>query len=129
MQVIKRILLAGGGTAGHVNPALAIGSALATPETRLLYVGVRGRIEEEVVPREGIPIKYILASGYPGGLSPRMAGFLLRLFIGTIQSIFILLRFRPEIIVGTGGYVSAPVIIAASILRKLACAFAVWRQC
>jgi len=111
--------LAGGGTAGHVNPALAIGSALATPETRLLYVGVRGRVEEEVVPREGIPIKYILASGYPGGLSPEMAGFLLRLFIGTIQSIFILLRFRPEIIVGTGGYVSAPVIIAASLLRKL----------
>ena len=119
MQAIKRILLAGGGTAGHVNPALAIGSALATPETRLLYVGVRGRVEEEVVPREGIPIKYILASGYPGSLSPEIAGFLLRLFIGTIQSIFILLRFRPEIIVGTGGYVSAPVIIAASLLRKL----------
>jgi UDP-N-acetylglucosamine--N-acetylmuramyl-(pentapeptide) pyrophosphoryl-undecaprenol N-acetylglucosamine transferase len=119
MQAIKRILLAGGGTAGHVNPALAIGSALATPETRLLYVGVRGRVEEEVVPREGIPIKYILASGYPGSLSPEMAGFLLKLFIGIIQSIFILLRFRPEIIVGTGGYVSAPVIIAASLLRKL----------
>jgi UDP-N-acetylglucosamine--N-acetylmuramyl-(pentapeptide) pyrophosphoryl-undecaprenol N-acetylglucosamine transferase len=119
MQAIKRILLAGGGTAGHVNPALAIGSALATTETRLLYVGVRGRVEEEVVPREGIPIKYILASGYPGGLSPEMAGFFLRLFVGIMQSIFILLRFRPEIIVGTGGYVSAPVIIAASILRKL----------
>jgi UDP-N-acetylglucosamine--N-acetylmuramyl-(pentapeptide) pyrophosphoryl-undecaprenol N-acetylglucosamine transferase len=118
MQAIKRILLAGGGTAGHVNPALAIGSALATEETRLLYVGVRGRVEEEVVPREGIPIKYILASGYPGSLSPETAVFLLKLLIGTIQSLFILLSFRPEIIVGTGGYVSAPVIIAASLLRK-----------
>jgi UDP-N-acetylglucosamine--N-acetylmuramyl-(pentapeptide) pyrophosphoryl-undecaprenol N-acetylglucosamine transferase len=119
MQEIKRILLAGGGTAGHVNPALAIGSTLVTPETRLLYVGVRGRVEEEVVPREGIPIKYILASGYPGGLSSKMAVFLLKLLIGTIQSLFILLRFRPDLIVGTGGYVSAPVIIAASLLRKL----------
>lgn len=119
MQAIKRILLAGGGTAGHVNPALAIGSALATSETRLLYVGVHGRVEEEVVPREGIPIKYIQASGYPGSLSPAIAGFLLKLFIGTLQSIFILLRFRPQIIVGTGGYVSAPVVIAATLLRKL----------
>jgi UDP-N-acetylglucosamine--N-acetylmuramyl-(pentapeptide) pyrophosphoryl-undecaprenol N-acetylglucosamine transferase len=118
MQGIKRILLAGGGTAGHVNPALAIGSAIATEETRLLYVGVRGRIEEEVVPREGIPIKYVRASGYPG-ISPALAPFLLNLLIGTLQSLFILLKFRPEIIVGTGGYVSAPVIIAASLLRKI----------
>ncbi|MBN1566945.1 MAG: glycosyltransferase [Acidobacteria bacterium] len=119
MQSIKRILLAGGGTAGHVNPALAIGSALAAPETRVLYVGVRGRVEEEVVPREGIPIRYIQASGFPGSISAKMTGFFLKLFIGTIQSILILLRFRPQIIVGTGGYVSAPVIIAASLLRKL----------
>lgn len=119
MQAIKRMLLAGGGTAGHVNPALAIGSALATAETRLLYVGVRGRVEEEVVPREGIPIKFIAASGYPGSLSPEMAPFLLKLFIGTLQSLFILLRFRPDIIIGTGGYVSAPVIMAAALLRKL----------
>jgi UDP-N-acetylglucosamine--N-acetylmuramyl-(pentapeptide) pyrophosphoryl-undecaprenol N-acetylglucosamine transferase len=118
MQTFNRILLAGGGTAGHVNPALAIGSALATEETRLLYVGVRGRVEEEVVPREGIPIKYIQASGHPGGLSPKMISFLLNLAAGTIQSLLILIRFRPEIIVGTGGYVSAPVIIAASILHK-----------
>jgi UDP-N-acetylglucosamine--N-acetylmuramyl-(pentapeptide) pyrophosphoryl-undecaprenol N-acetylglucosamine transferase len=119
MQAIKRMLLAGGGTAGHVNPALAIGSALATTETHLLYVGVRGRVEEEVVPREGIPIKYIMASGFPGGLSLQLFPFLLRLFIGTIQSLVILLRFRPEIIIGTGGYVSAPVIIAATSLRRL----------
>jgi UDP-N-acetylglucosamine--N-acetylmuramyl-(pentapeptide) pyrophosphoryl-undecaprenol N-acetylglucosamine transferase len=118
MQEIKRILLAGGGTAGHVNPALAIGSAIATEGTHLLYVGVRGRVEEEVVPREGIPIKYVRASGYPG-ISPAIVPFLLDLLIGTLQSLFILLRFRPEIIVGTGGYVSAPVIIAASLLRRL----------
>jgi UDP-N-acetylglucosamine--N-acetylmuramyl-(pentapeptide) pyrophosphoryl-undecaprenol N-acetylglucosamine transferase len=56
MQTTKRILLTGGGTAGHVNPALAIGSVFAGAETRFLYVGVRGKVEEEVVPREGIPL-------------------------------------------------------------------------
>jgi UDP-N-acetylglucosamine--N-acetylmuramyl-(pentapeptide) pyrophosphoryl-undecaprenol N-acetylglucosamine transferase len=119
MQPIKRILLTGGGTAGHVNPALAIGSVLATPDTRFLFVGVRGRVEEEVVPREGIPIKFVRASGYPSSLSPELAKFFLNLLIGTVQSLFILLRFRPEVIVGTGGYVSAPVIMAAAALRKI----------
>jgi UDP-N-acetylglucosamine--N-acetylmuramyl-(pentapeptide) pyrophosphoryl-undecaprenol N-acetylglucosamine transferase len=119
MQTIKRILLTGGGTAGHVNPALAIGSALAAAETRFLFVGVRGRVEEEVVPREGIPIKYVRATGYPGRISFKLAGFFLNLLAGTLQSLLILLSFRPEIVVGTGGYVSAPVIMAASLLRKI----------
>ncbi len=119
MQMIKRILLTGGGTAGHVNPALAIGSALASAETRLLFVGVRGRVEEAVVPREGIPIKFVRASGYPGNVSAEMAVFLLNLLAGTLQAVGILFRFRPDIIVGTGGYVSAPVIIAAALLRKI----------
>jgi UDP-N-acetylglucosamine--N-acetylmuramyl-(pentapeptide) pyrophosphoryl-undecaprenol N-acetylglucosamine transferase len=118
-QKIKRVLLTGGGTAGHVNPALAIGSVLASPETRFLFVGVRGRVEEQVVPREGIPIKYVHASGYPSGISLELIRFLLNLLIGTLESIFILLRFRPEIIVGTGGFVSAPIIMAASFLRKI----------
>ena len=77
MQTIKRILLTGGGTAGHVNPALAIGSALATEETTFLFVGVRGRVEEKIVPREGMPIKYVRAVGFPGGISLKMALFLL----------------------------------------------------
>jgi UDP-N-acetylglucosamine--N-acetylmuramyl-(pentapeptide) pyrophosphoryl-undecaprenol N-acetylglucosamine transferase len=119
MQTKKRILLTGGGTAGHVNPALAIGSVLAETETHFLYVGVRGKVEEEVVPREGIPIKYVRASGYPGKISLDLVRFCTNLLAGTIQSIFILGSFRPKIIIGTGGYVSAPVIIAASILRKL----------
>jgi UDP-N-acetylglucosamine--N-acetylmuramyl-(pentapeptide) pyrophosphoryl-undecaprenol N-acetylglucosamine transferase len=119
MQTIKRILLTGGGTAGHVNPALAIGSAFADAETRFLFVGVRGKVEEEVVPREGIPIRYVRASGLPAGLSAGVAAFLFNLLIGTIQSTILLLGFRPDIIVGTGGYVSAPVIMAASLLRRI----------
>jgi UDP-N-acetylglucosamine--N-acetylmuramyl-(pentapeptide) pyrophosphoryl-undecaprenol N-acetylglucosamine transferase len=119
IQTIKRVLLTGGGTAGHVNPALAIGSVFAAPETRFLFVGVRGRVEEQVVPREGIPIRYVRASGYPSGISIELIRFLMNLLAGTIQSVCILLRFRPEIIVGTGGYVSAPIIMAALLLRKI----------
>lgn len=119
MQPIKRILLTGGGTAGHVNPALAIGSIFAAADSHFLFVGVRGRVEETVVPREGIPIKFVRASGFPSGVSSELVKFSINLLIGTIQSLFILLRFRPEVIIGTGGYVSAPVIMAAALLHKI----------
>jgi UDP-N-acetylglucosamine--N-acetylmuramyl-(pentapeptide) pyrophosphoryl-undecaprenol N-acetylglucosamine transferase len=116
----KRILLTGGGTAGHVNPALAIGKALAADGARLLFVGVRGRAEAEVVPREGIPIRFVRASAYPGArLSLNLIRFLANLSVGVIQAGAILLTFRPDVIVGTGGFASAPVLLAAAFLRRL----------
>ncbi|MHB8800867.1 MAG: glycosyltransferase [Thermoanaerobaculia bacterium] len=115
-----RILLTGGGTAGHVNPALAIGAALAYEGSETLFVGVRGRAEEQVVPKEGIPIRFVRASGFPGTRpSPALARFLLDLAVGTLQAAGVLLRFRPDILVGTGGFASAPVIFAATILKKI----------
>ena len=116
----KRILLTGGGTAGHVNPALAIGRSLAGEGTRFLYVGVRGRAEAEVVPREGIPIRFVRASGYPGPRpSLALVTFLANLVAGTARAAFMLLSFRPDTIIGTGGFASAPVMFAAALLRKL----------
>jgi UDP-N-acetylglucosamine--N-acetylmuramyl-(pentapeptide) pyrophosphoryl-undecaprenol N-acetylglucosamine transferase len=120
MKAFSRILLTGGGTAGHVNPALAIGRALGDERTAYLYVGVRGRAEAEVVPREGIPIKFVRASAYPGP-RPSLAwfGFLFNLVGGTLRALFIVRSFNPEIIVGTGGYASAPTMLAAAMLRRM----------
>jgi UDP-N-acetylglucosamine--N-acetylmuramyl-(pentapeptide) pyrophosphoryl-undecaprenol N-acetylglucosamine transferase len=115
-----RILLTGGGTAGHVNPALAIGAALAEEGSETLFVGVRGRAEEQVVPKEGIPIRFVRASGFPGTRpSPALARFLLDLAVGTLQAAGVLLRFRPDVLVGTGGFASAPVVFAATLLKKV----------
>jgi len=120
MTARSRILLTGGGTAGHVNPALAIGRSLGDEQTRFLYVGVRGRAEADVVPREGMPIKFVRASAYPGARpSVRWIAFLLNLLVGTLKSLVIVAGFRPDIIVGTGGFASAPVMLAAAILRRL----------
>ncbi len=120
MNQPQRLLLTGGGTAGHVNPALAIGWAVAGPDTRLLFVGVRGRAEAYVVPREGIPIRFVRASSYPGG-RPSMAlvRFVLDLTVGFWQACLIVLTFRPTVIVGTGGFAAAPVMFAAAFLRSL----------
>jgi len=120
MRAFSRILLTGGGTAGHVNPALAIGRALGDERTAYLYVGVRGRAEADVVPREGIPIRYVRASAYPGArVSPHWIGFLINLILGTISALVLIRRFRPEVIVGTGGFASAPVMFAAAALKRL----------
>ena len=120
MKKGTRILLTGGGTAGHVNPALAIGAALAEPGSETLFVGVRGRAEEQVVPREGIPIRFVRASGFPGARpSAALARFAFDLAVGTLQAVGVLLRFRPDVIVGTGGFASAPVVFAATFLKRL----------
>jgi UDP-N-acetylglucosamine--N-acetylmuramyl-(pentapeptide) pyrophosphoryl-undecaprenol N-acetylglucosamine transferase len=120
MNEPQRLLLTGGGTAGHVNPALAIGWAVAGPSTRMLFVGVRGRAESEVVPREGIPLQFVRASSYPGG-RPSMAlvRFVLNLAVGFCQACRIVLKFRPTVVVGTGGFAAAPVMFAAAALRSL----------
>jgi UDP-N-acetylglucosamine--N-acetylmuramyl-(pentapeptide) pyrophosphoryl-undecaprenol N-acetylglucosamine transferase len=120
MKAFSRILLTGGGTAGHVNPALAIGRALGDERTTYLYVGVRGRAEAEIVPREGIPIRFVRAAAYPGA-RPSLAwlGFAFNLVAGTARALVIVQSVAPEIIVGTGGYASAPTMLAAAILRRL----------
>ncbi|MFB3852225.1 MAG: glycosyltransferase [Vicinamibacterales bacterium] len=118
--VSRRILLTGGGTAGHVNPALAIGRAIAGESSSLLFVGVRGRAEAQIVPREGIPIKYVRASSFPGSRpSLALARFFFDMARGTARALFILLSFRPDTIVGTGGFASAPIVFAAAFLRRL----------
>jgi UDP-N-acetylglucosamine--N-acetylmuramyl-(pentapeptide) pyrophosphoryl-undecaprenol N-acetylglucosamine transferase len=120
MRAFSRILLTGGGTAGHVNPALAIGRALGDERTAYLYVGVCDRAEADIAPREGMPLTFVRASAYPGA-RPSVAwiGFLANLVAGTVKAAFVIRSFAPEIIVGTGGFASAPTMLAAALLRRL----------
>ncbi|MGA2401402.1 MAG: glycosyltransferase [Syntrophobacteraceae bacterium] len=117
-----RVLLTGGGTGGHVNPALAIAEGIKSrePETRFLYVGVKNKAESVIVNKAGYELRFVCSEGYPG-ISPsfRTFRFLLKLSFGIAQSIIILISFAPKWIIATGGYVSAPVIIAAVLLKKL----------
>jgi UDP-N-acetylglucosamine--N-acetylmuramyl-(pentapeptide) pyrophosphoryl-undecaprenol N-acetylglucosamine transferase len=117
-----RVLLSGGGTGGHVNPALAIAEGIKSrdPETRFLYIGVRNKAESVIVNKAGYELRFVWSEGYPGiGLSFRTLRFFFKLCFGIVQSIFILIAFAPKWIIATGGYVSAPVIIAAVVLKKL----------
>jgi UDP-N-acetylglucosamine--N-acetylmuramyl-(pentapeptide) pyrophosphoryl-undecaprenol N-acetylglucosamine transferase len=118
----ERVILTGGGTGGHVNPALAIAEAIRqrNPDTRFLYVGVRGKAESEIVIPAGFPIHYVRSTGFPG-FRPSLAlvHFSLTLLVGVIQAFYLVATFQPDKIIGTGGYVSAPVIFANNVMRLL----------
>lgn len=118
-----KILFAGGGTAGHINPALAIAGYVKEqePDAQILYVGAKGGMEERLVPQAGFDFKSITISGFQRKLSfqnlRKNIKTVAHLFTSTAESKKILQEFQPDICVGTGGYVSGPVIREAMKLH------------
>lgn len=114
-----RILLTGGGTGGHIYPALSIAAALREklPRMELLYVGTEDGLESRLVPRAGIPFVAVAARGLVGKRPGDVLRGVAALCRGTWQARAALRRFRPHVVVGTGGYVSGPVAAAAVLLR------------
>ena len=110
-----RMLLAGGGTGGHLFPAVALAQRLQTtePAGEVLFVGTRRGIEAKVLPELGLPLRTIDISGFYGkGLLGKI-GLLPQLVKSLWQSLRILGEFRPEVVVGVGGYASGPALLAA----------------
>jgi UDP-N-acetylglucosamine--N-acetylmuramyl-(pentapeptide) pyrophosphoryl-undecaprenol N-acetylglucosamine transferase len=114
----KLVLFAGGGTGGHLFPALSIAEALKRldPEIQVRFVGTRGRIEARVVPVQGYPFSTIWISGFRRRLSLETILFPVKLIVALLQSLMLLLRYRPAVVVGTGGYVCGPPVFVASLL-------------
>jgi UDP-N-acetylglucosamine--N-acetylmuramyl-(pentapeptide) pyrophosphoryl-undecaprenol N-acetylglucosamine transferase len=100
-------------------PAIAVAQALSrnAPDTQLLYVGRRGGMEEQVVPRYGIPMQTIVAAKLDMEKLWRNWSFPFVAPQALLQSAGIVRRFRPDVVLGTGGYVSAPVVLAAAAVR------------
>ena len=117
-----RVLFTCGGTAGHINPALGVAGRIREliPEAEILFVGAEGKMETELVPREGYELKTIRIAGFRRGLKPRMlaenAKNAVLLVKALAQAKRIVREFRPDVAVGTGGYVCYPVLKAASDL-------------
>jgi len=114
-----RVVLTGGGSGGHIYPALAIARGLMAenPHHRILYIGTRHGLEHDLVPRAGIPFRTIHARGLlVRGWRGKIAGAG-ALAAGIRDAWSILRRERPDVVVGTGGYVSGPVGLVASWLR------------
>ena len=117
-----KVLLTGGGTAGHINPALAVAGHLKEkePDVEILYVGNRGGMEERLVGRAGYKMALITISGFQRKLTPknivRNIQTVGRVFTATAEAKRIIRDFAPDVCVGTGGYVSGPVVREAAKL-------------
>ena len=112
----KRIIISGGGTGGHIFPAIAIANAIKEkqPDTEFLFVGAKGRIEMEKVPAAGYNIKGLSVSGFARKLTPKNIITIFKFIFSLIKSYFIIKKFKPNVAVGTGGYASAAVLYMAS---------------
>lgn len=111
--------MSGGGTGGHIYPALAVAQELRQqqPPWELLYIGARGGMEEKLVAREGLSFAAVPARGLERRLSWAAVAGMASLLPGTWEAARVLQRFRPQVVVGTGGYVCAPVVLAAWLAR------------
>jgi UDP-N-acetylglucosamine--N-acetylmuramyl-(pentapeptide) pyrophosphoryl-undecaprenol N-acetylglucosamine transferase len=111
-----RILIGGGGTGGHVFPAIAIADALKEKlqDTEFLFVGALGKLEMEKVPEAGYAIEGLPVAGFQRRLTLKNITFFYKLFVSMIRSRKIIARFSPDIAVGVGGYASGPILKAAA---------------
>ncbi len=115
-----RILFVGGGTAGHINPAIAVANYIKqkNPDSSILYIGAKGGMEERLVPQAGIEFKSISVSGFKRSFSPSA----IKHNVGTVKKAItssgeakkIIKEFKPDLCMGTGGYVSGPVVRIAA---------------
>ena len=113
-----RVLIAGGGTGGHLFPAVAVAEKIKEmkPETEILFVGTKSKIEGTVVPKLGYKFKSIWIKGFSRKFNLENILFPVKLFVSLIQSIIINMKFMPRVAIGSGGYVSGPAIFGSSVL-------------
>jgi len=106
-----RVLLAAGGTGGHVYPAIAIADAVRKIDDRakILFVGTRDRMEWEAVPKSGYDIKSVWISGFHRRLTPQNLLFPIKLLTSIIQSFSIIKNFKPDVMVACGGFAAGPI--------------------
>jgi len=113
-----KFIISGGGTGGHIFPAISIANALKKqmPDADILFVGALGRMEMERVPAAGYPIEGLPVSGFDRKNLLRNVKVVWNVLHSMILARRIIRRFRPEVVIGVGGYASAPTLRAASAL-------------
>lgn len=115
-----RAIISGGGTGGHIFPAIAIADALRTydPGVEILFIGAKGRMEMEKVPNAGYQIQGLWISGLQRNLTIKNLIFPIKVISSLIKANRILSKFKPDVVIGVGGYASGPTLRAA-VIRKI----------
>lgn len=119
MKQSIKILLSGGGTGGHIYPAIAIANELKNryPAAEFLFVGAKDRMEMEKVPESGYSIKGLWISGIQRSLTLKNLSFPFKLISSLWNAFKIVKKFKPNVVIGTGGFASGPTLFMASIKK------------
>ena len=118
MKQSVNIILSGGGTGGHIYPAVSIANELKVkyPEANFLFVGAKDRMEMEKVPQAGYDIKGLWITGIQRKLTLKNLAFPFKLISSLWNAFIIIKKFKPSIVIGTGGFASGPTLFAAKML-------------
>ena len=114
----SKYIISGGGTGGHIYPAIAIADELKAqdPTVQIVFVGASGKMETEKVPQAGYNIHGIWISGLQRKQLWRNILFPLKLGISLLQSLLIWVRYRPDVLIGTGGFASGPMLFMGNLM-------------
>lgn len=116
---MKTVVIAGGGTGGHLYPAIAIAKSIhkINPEIKIHFVGTKAGLEGKIIPKEGYPLHFIQGGklNFSGGGIEKFLT-LIKMPIAFLQSFFLLLSLRPQFVLGVGGYASGPFVFVSSLL-------------
>lgn len=116
---INRVIISGGGTGGHVFPAIAIANRIKFefPEADILFIGAEGKMEMTKVPEAGYKIEGLWISGLQRRLTTKNLTLPFKLLSSLLKARKIIKRFKPDVVIGVGGYASAPTLKIASMLK------------
>ncbi|MCX7843589.1 MAG: undecaprenyldiphospho-muramoylpentapeptide beta-N-acetylglucosaminyltransferase [Clostridia bacterium] len=114
-----KYLITGGGTAGHINPGIAIAKHIRhkDKDAEFLFVGTRKGLETKLVPREGFTLETIRVRGFRRKFSLDTLAAVKDLFFGVMEARKVIRRFKPDVVIGTGGYVCGPVVLNAALMK------------
>ena len=120
LETSKSVVIAGGGTGGHIYPAIGIAQALQRLDDTvdIVFVGGAGKLESTLVPKHGFRFLPISVAGFPRRITLEWFPVIWKAFRGLTQSLQYMTQLKPDIVIGTGGYVSGPVLFAA-LLRRI----------
>ncbi len=117
-----KYIFAAGGTGGHLYPAIAVAEKLKElkPESEILFIGTKNKIEAKVVPQFGYKFKTIWISGFSRKLTLKNLLFPVKLIVSIVQSLIIIISFKPNVAIGAGAYVSGPIVWLSSMFGSKA---------
>lgn len=111
-----KVILSGGGTGGHIYPALTIADEIKkqNPKAEIIFAGTQQGLEKDIIPRYGYPLKFIEVAGFKRSISFDTLRSIYKLFKGLSDSYKLINEEKPDLVIGTGGYVCGPVVFMAA---------------